>query len=405
MTQTRNERLLLAGDGLSAFGSWIDFLAILTLAAYQFHVTSYEMAVVSAAGLLPGMLLSPWIGRLCDTRNPRNILLLSIAGRVLATAAILLCHDYAVFLALVGLRSVFASVAPPAINVMAVQCVASDRRPRFYSVLNVLNNSAKVLAPAIGTVSSSLASESFALAMSLVFSLGALVVFACIRLAAKPAGADAGKASSTSPDTPATPHTPPLAPLIWVAATCAFFIFMVNNLVPLVLQQSGFDKALLGVLVSCSGAGNILSGLWLAQRAASHVPRGDIGELVLPATLQALGFGATGYLLWLKPLHADLFLPLLFFVIGTFSARYAIAMNVHIAAHFAGAIGRVWGVLGAWQNAMILVAPMIGAAVLDALGAGWLFAFSTGSALASFTLFYALRAGGMPRLQVSALPG
>ena len=401
MTQTRNERLLLAGDGLSAFGSWIDFLAILTLAAYQFHVTPYEMAVVSAAGLLPGMLLSPWIGRLCDTGNPRNILLLSIGGRVLATAAILLCHDYGVFLALVGLRSVFASVAPPAINVMAVQCVAADRRPRFYSVLNVLNNSAKVLAPAIGTVSSSLASESFALAMSLIFSLGALLVFACIRLATKPADADAGQAS---PTTPTATRKPQLAPLIWVAATCAFFIFMVNNLVPLVLQQSGFDKALLGVLVSCSGAGNILSGLWLAKRAASHAPRGDIGELVLPATLQALGFGATGYLLWLKPLHADLILPLLFFVIGTFSARYAIAMNMHIATHFAGAIGRVWGVLGAWQNAMILVAPMIGAAVLDTMGAGWLFAFATGSALASFALFYALRAGGMPRLQVSTLP-
>lgn len=32
MTETRDERLLLAGDGLSVFGSWIDFLAILTLA-------------------------------------------------------------------------------------------------------------------------------------------------------------------------------------------------------------------------------------------------------------------------------------------------------------------------------------------------------------------------------------
>ena len=226
-------------------------------------------------------------------------------------------------------------------------------------------------------------------------------MFACIRLATKPADADAGQAS---PTTPTATRKPQLAPLIWVAATCAFFIFMVNNLVPLVLQQSGFDKALLGLLVSCSGAGNILSGLWLAKRAASHAPRGDIGELVLPATLQALGFGATGYLLWLKPLHADLILPLLFFVIGTFSARYAIAMNMHIATHFAGAIGRVWGVLGAWQNAMILVAPMIGAAVLDTMGAGWLFAFATGSALASFALFYALRAGGMPRLQVSTLP-
>ena len=54
---------------------------------------------------------------------------------------------------------------------------------------------------------------------------------------------------------------------------------------------------------------------------------------------------------------------------------------------------------------MILVAPMIGAAVLDTLGAGWLFAFSTGSALVWFALLYALPAGGMPRLQVSTLPG
>ena len=38
---------------------------------------------------------------------------------------------------------------------------------------------------------------------------------------------------------------------------------------------------------------------------------------------------------------------LLFFVIGTFSARYAVALNVHVATHFAGTIGRVWGVLQA----------------------------------------------------------
>ena len=402
MTHRHNERLLLIGDGLSAFGSWIDFLAILTLAAYQFHVTSYEMAVVSAAGLLPGMLLSPWIGRLCDQRNPRSVLLVSIAGRVLATAAILLCHDYLLFLALVGLRSVFASVAPPAINVLAVRCVTTDRRPRFYAVLNVLNNSAKVLAPAIGTVSSSLASESFALVMSLVFSLAALLVFACIRPTPEPATAAAGQSTQA----PTAALEPRLAPLLWVAATSAFFIFMVNNLFPLVLQQSGFDKALLGVLISCSGAGNILSGLWLAKRSESKALRGEIGELVWPATLQAVGFGAIGCVLWLRPAHAALVLPVLFFLIGTFSARYAIAMNVHVATHFASTVGRVWGVLQAWQSAMILVAPMVGAVVLDTMGPGWLFAFSTGSALLSFALFYVLRAVGMPRLQMlSASPG
>jgi MFS family permease len=154
MTRSRkDEYLLLAGDGFSAFGSWIDFLAILTLAAYQFHVSAYEMAIVSAAGLLPGMLLSPAIGRWCDKGNPKRLLMASIALRVFATAAIIFCHDFSLFLGLVALRSVFATVAPPAINVMAVRVVASESLARFYSLLNVLNNSAKVLAPAIGTVS------------------------------------------------------------------------------------------------------------------------------------------------------------------------------------------------------------------------------------------------------------
>jgi hypothetical protein len=262
--------------------------------------------------------------------------------------------------------------------------------------LNVLNNSAKVLAPAIGTVSSSRASEAFALLMSLTFSAASLIAFAFIRLGSSELASDS--TGGRAPPTAIT--TPHLTPLLWVATTSAFFIFMVNNLFPLVLQRAGFDKALLGLLVSCSGAGSILSGLWLARQSASKAMRGEIGEMMLPATLQAIGFGLIGVVLWFKPDPVAVILPLLFFLIGTFSARYVIAMNVHVAAHFAGSIGRFWGVLQAWQSAMILVAPLVGAIVLDAMGAAALFAFSTGSALISFSLFYLLRTMGMPRLQV-----
>ena len=263
LTGDRNARLLLAGDGLSAFGAWIDFLAILTLAAYQFQVSPYQMAAVSAAGLLPGMLAGPWIGRLCDRKNPKHLLLLSIALRVAATGAILFCHDLVLFVALVCLRSVFVTVAQPAINVMAVRAVEPPQRARFYAVLNVLNNTAKVLAPALGTVSSSLTSEAVALVLSGAFSTAALVAFAFIRLAPRaPAMEPAG--SSGAPSGTAAPS---LMPLLWITATCAFFVFMVNNLVPLVLQQAGLDKSLLGLLVSCAGAGNIAGGLWQARTA------------------------------------------------------------------------------------------------------------------------------------------
>ncbi|MES2950342.1 MAG: MFS transporter [Pseudomonadota bacterium] len=398
MRKNGNPFLLLAGDGLSAFGTWIDFLAILTLAAYQFHVSSYEMAIVSAAGVLPGMLLSPFIGRLCDKGNPQKVLLVSMVARVVATGAIILCHDFYLFLGLVAVRSVFAMVAPPAINVMAVRSVDTADLPRFYSLLNVINNAAKVLAPAIGTISSSLASETVALGMSLLFSAAAIAVFAAVRIRPQeamsvPADHAAGKPA---------PLAPRLVPLLWIATTYAFFIFLVNNLFPLVLQREGFDKALLGLLISCSGAGNILSGLWLARKASAM--RGDMRELVIPALLQAIGFGLIGITLWLKLAHAAEVLPVLFFLIGTCSAWYAIATNVHVATHFSASIGSVWGVLQAWQSAMILLAPMVGALVLDAWGPEWLFFFSTATAIVSFALFYGLRALGVPRLHVPLAP-
>ena len=400
MTRSRNnEYLLLAGDGFSAFGSWIDFLAILTLAAYQFHVSAYEMAIVSAAGVLPGMLLAPAIGRWCDRGNPKQLLMVSIALRVIATGAIIFCNDFALFLGLVALRSVFTTVAPPAINVLAVRSVAPEGLAQFYSLLSVINNSAKVVAPAIGTISSSLSSETVALSLSLVCCAASLCVFAFIRVL--PKAAEPVTTQNTAGKLPAA--GPNLVPLLWVAATYAFFLFMVNNLVPLVLQRSGFDKALLGLLVSCSGAGNILCGLWLAKKSRANTMRGNIDELMTPAMCQAVGFGLIGIALQTQPAHAAVLLPVLFFLIGTFSARYSIAMNVHVATHFAHSVGGVWGTLQSWQSAMILIAPMVGSVVLDALGAGWLFMFSTGVAGVSFALFYALRMTGMPRLQAPAV--
>ncbi len=401
MTKSRNATLVLAGDGLSAFGGWIDFLAILTLAAYQFHVSPYQMAIISALGLLPGIVLGPLIGRVCDRGNPKRLLLVSIVGRMATTAAILFCADYAAFAVLVALRSVFTTVAPTAINVLAVRAVGPTGRPRFFAILNVLNNSAKVLAPMIGTVASSLTSEAVALVTSLVFSAAAFAVFAFVRTeptTPAPQGPTAGAAPvlALTPEPGAS-----LVPLLWVATTCAFFVFMVNNLVPLVLQQAGFDKALLGLLVSCSGAGNILSGLWLAKQAAARSMRGELAELMVPAAFQAVGFGLMGVTVWAGPGHSAAFLCALFFVIGTFSARYAIALSVHVAAHHAQSPGRVWGVLQSWQSAMILIAPMVGAAVLDRQGPSALFALAAGSACLSFGLLLAFRKFGTQWLRTS----
>jgi hypothetical protein len=94
--------------------------------------------------------------------------------------------------------------------------------------------------------------------------------------------------------------------------------------------------------------------------------------------------------------RASWLLPLLFFAIGTVSARFAIACNVHVVTQHGTAVGEVSGRLQAWQNAMILAAPMVGAAVLERWGGPALFGFATASAWASFALFGLLQASRYP---------
>ena len=385
-TARGRQRLLLVGDGLSAFGSWIDFLAILTLAAWQFQVTPTGMAAVSAAGLLPGMLAAPFIGRWCDRGHAQRLLLGSIAARAATTAALLVTGDLVVFVALVGLRSVFAAVAPPAIHVLAVRALAPAALPRFYALLNVLNNTAKVLAPGIGTVAASWLGEGAALVLSLGCSLGALAFFAALRLPGSAAAASTSSTQAAAQSGPAGAGDDRLhlRALLWLAATCAFFVFLVNNLLPLVLQRAGIDKAWLGLLVSASGLGNVLAGLWLARRAQQL--QGHLSELQRPAWGQLAGFAAIGLLLWRTGEATAPLLAVVFFLVGTASARYAIALNVFMVTHFAARIGAVSGRLQAWQQAMIFVAPMVGALVLERWGAAALFGCAVGSAALSFGL-------------------
>ena len=376
----KNYRNLLIGDGLSAFGSWIDFLAILTMAAYFYKVNAFEMAAVSAAALLPGILLAKRIGQAADSTNPKTLLQLSIGGRLLMTAAIVFSANLYLFLVFVAIRSIFTSVALPAINVLAVRTIEQDERPRFYSALNVINNSAKVIAPAIGTVASSLSSEVFALLLSGVCSLLAMLFFGLLAVQPTTARSMPNQAKSS------LIQQPNFLSFVYVAASYAFFVFMVNNLVPLALQQSGFDKALLGILISCSGAGNILTGVWLAKRSREATITPQLISVALPASLQAIGFGCIGLVLAFAPHLHQVLLPICFFIIGTFSARFAIQCNVYMSTHFASNIGAVSAAVQSFQNAMILIAPMIGAVVLENAGSSNLFLFAAALGLASYGL-------------------
>lgn len=351
------------------------------------------MTFVAAAGLLPGILASRLIGRLCDSKYAKQALLSSIAFRISTTAGIILIHQYYIFLLLVAIRSILSSVAIPAISSLAAREIHENYLPGFYATLKVINSIAKIIAPTIGTISSAFTGEIPVLLASSALATIALAVLSLVRQEnlrhqTIPQTPNKGKISNDEQMT--TPkNRPELSTILFLGGIHSFYVFMVNNLVPIVLAQYGYNKSMLGILISSAGAANVISGLWSARANKISPVQATVGNIIRPASVQAVGFLAIGTVLMSDRRASYILLPTLFFFIGLAATRHAIALNVYLARTCCGAVGRATALLQAIQNAAIIIAPLTGSVILANFGGAALF-FS--SAIFAFVLYGAFQA-------------
>ncbi len=61
--------MLLLGNGLVSFGGWIDYIVILTVSVFYWKADQYDVALIGAATLFPGIVLSKPIGMLVSHRS------------------------------------------------------------------------------------------------------------------------------------------------------------------------------------------------------------------------------------------------------------------------------------------------------------------------------------------------
>ncbi len=374
-------RRLLLADGLAMFGNWIDFLAILMLAAYQPQVSASFMALLSATLVLPGMLVSPWLGRFCDRGWAGPGLLASLLGRTVLTLALIALiaqPSWAWLLALAAGRSVLGAMTAPAVQVLAVQLTPAEQRNAFYAQLSMVGSAAKVLAPLIGAGLASRFGEATALWASGACALAAAVVVGPVlravrqRRVAVSNGATQGAGSESAPQRLGLIS---LLPLLSLSAGFGAAVSMAGNLLPLVLQRQGLDKALLGSLVASGGVGNLLAGLLISRSGLAVRLRGREGEVLVPLLAQMGCFGLFAAVLLAAPPSQWLWqLPAAFFCSGLCSASFAITLNIYMSRRHGQTMGQATAAMQAAQQMMVLLAPLSGAWVLDRYGGAALFA-------------------------------
>lgn len=373
----RTTRGLMLGTALAGFGGWIDFLAILTLSAYVYQASASLMALISAIFVLPSMLLGPRIGRWLDRSRPLPILLAALGLRTLSTGLLLLQAPVALFCGLLVLRALFNTPTESAANLLVARVVKAEDVPRYFSMLGVLRNASKIAAPVIGSTLASRFGEASALSASILLSLVALALLAAaFRAQAIGPGTPKPAREATLPASgaPAQENRDLLRALLGTVTVFSFMVFLINNQLPVLLHKAGFDKALLGLLVSCSGAGGILAAAWLARRKRAARAGPDPLRLTLLATgLTAACFIGLGFAFRLPPGLTPWFAGLLFFCTGLCASVQTIQSSVVVVQRFPQGVALASARMQAFQSGAMLIAPWVAALLIPHLSVSALF--------------------------------
>ncbi|MGF7131299.1 putative MFS family arabinose efflux permease [Paraburkholderia sp. EB58] len=362
MSGNRRFYSFLTGSFFASFGGWINFLAILNIATYRFDATPFDLVILSAALLVPPILLTRTISQVCSRYASTRVLVVALTLTLGTTAALLWVGNFVAFLLIVALKSAALGFTDPSETLYVTTCVDEAQQSRAFRLLSLAQSVAKICAPAAGGIVGAWAGDNHTMLASIVLIAAAIILML--------ASASNGKAASSvlaAPDEQAVQRAPfsgPIVPLLLCVGIYFALAAAVNNQFPLMLKNHGFDKSVLGIVVSCSALGGVLGSLLPMGRNAQQA---GLGALLAPAFVTCAVFIAIGGI-FRMPLHpAGLMLAIAFFATGLVGARFRVESRLFIARRLAD---QVAGASAALQSAgmfMQFIAPCFGAVLTSLL--------------------------------------
>ena len=356
MSGNRRLYMFLIGSFFASFGGWINFLAILNIATFQFNATPFDLVILSAALLVPPILLTRIISRVCSRYASTRILVGALAITLGTTAALLWVGHFIAFLLVVALKSAALGFTDPSETVYVTSSVDTAQQGRAFRLLSLAQSMAKICAPAAGGIVGAWAGDNHTMLVSIVFIAAAVVMMLVATPAAKAmlpiAAIPEGHAATSARLTGA------ILPLLLCVGIYFALAAAVNNQFPLMLRNQGFDKSVLGIVVSCAALGGVLGSLLPTGRNAG---RAGLGALLAPAFVSCAVFVAIGGIFRLPLRPAGWLLALAFFATGLMGARFRVECRLFIARRLADQVASASAALQSAGMFVQFVAPCVGA--------------------------------------------
>lgn len=354
----RTFRLLFGGQVVSDLGDWLDFLALIALIVARWNLGPSALAALSAAVALPFAVIAPLSGVWADRLPRKTLMVAADLGR-----------------ALVVFGLVFATIAA---------VVPHDDLLAANSLSQLSFQLSKILGPVLGGILVAAVDPRSAFMVNAVtFLVSAAFIIQLPTIA--PAAQTKEETAAQAPrfwrefreGLSSLIHRRSLCMAVASNSAAMCIIFTFDSLGVLALRELGIE-ALFGLTVGSIGlgtaAGAIAIGQW-GKRIHPFVTMGAgqiggglvIALLGVAVTLHARGTGA-----WV----------MVYLLIGLAAAAvfvpYGYVVQVETPPEV---LGRVFATAGGIQNAVLLMAPPLGAVLAERWGIGFVFT-AAGIALA-----------------------
>ena len=275
----RNYRLYFMGQAISFTGTWMQKLAQAWL-VLELTDSGAWLGITAALQQLPTLFLSAWAGVLADRYSKRAIMVWSAAAAMVPAALLgVFCltgsDNIHIVMAIILLGGLVDAFDKPARQAFPSEMVGPDRLANAVMLNNVVQDTGRVVGPAIGGVliaAVGLSSTFFINAVSFITVILGLVLMRSDELIHPPRSPRSkGDIRAGVAYVRANPQL--LGPLVLLA--CAGVVALnFQVMIPLLGQQAfNGDARTVGYLLSAFGLGSIAGGLSLAGVVSATVGR------------------------------------------------------------------------------------------------------------------------------------
>lgn len=271
--RSRNYAIYLSGMLFSVLGTWIQIVATGWL-VYRLTDSAFMLGIVTFAGQIPSLIVTPIAGVYADRMNRRKVILFTQYAAMLLslTLAILVLTVFIEvwhIIALAALSGIVNSIDTPFRHAFIRDLVYDSSQMSNAIALNsMLFNTARFVGPMIGGILIAVIGEGWCFAINAISFTGVIASLYAVRISFTPKESNSNTLIEDLKD--GIKYSFGFAPirymLILVIST-GFFVLPFQSFLPVFARDVlNSDSSLYGVLTGSYGAGALIGAFFLASR-------------------------------------------------------------------------------------------------------------------------------------------